>query len=64
MIPDDRESLFLRVPPNLKSKLRVAAARKGISMTAHAMALLADALRFEELADRVVGSPDPIDPVA
>lgn len=52
------EPLFLRVPPSLKRKLRVAAARKGISMTAHATKLLTESLAFEHLAEQVF-DPDP-----
>lgn len=54
----EKEPLFLRVEPGLKRKLRVAAARKGISMTAHATVLLTEALAFEHLAERVF-EPDP-----
>ena len=57
-VADETEPLFLRVPPGLKRKLRVAAARKGISMTAHAIVLLGEALAFEHLAERVL-EPDP-----
>jgi len=52
------EPLFLRVPPSLKRNLRVAAARKGISMTAHATKLLTESLAFEHLAEQVF-DPDP-----
>lgn len=55
---EEREPLFLRVPPSLKRKLRVAAARKGISMSAHATVLLTEALAWEHVAERVL-DPDP-----
>lgn len=57
-VTEDKEPLFLRVPPSLKRKLRVAAARKGISMSKHASTLLTEALAFEHLTERVL-DPDP-----
>jgi plasmid stability protein len=55
---DERKTLFLRVPEGLKRKLRVAAARKGISMSQHATTLLTEALAWEHVAERVL-DPDP-----
>ena len=61
MPDDDPDVLYLRMPPDLKSALRVAAARRGTSMTNLARELLADALRFEELADAALGPVDSTD---
>lgn len=57
-MPTDNVPLFLRVPPSLKRKLRVASARKGIPMSKHATVLLTEALAFEHLAEQVF-EPDP-----
>ncbi|MEV0116440.1 toxin-antitoxin system HicB family antitoxin [Streptomyces sp. NPDC050844] len=44
---DRRESLNLRVPPDLKKQVEEYAHRAGISINAAACVLLADALRLE-----------------
>ncbi|MEU7416705.1 toxin-antitoxin system HicB family antitoxin [Streptomyces antibioticus] len=44
---DRRESLNLRVPPELKRQIEEYAHRAGISINAAACVLLADALRVE-----------------
>ncbi|RZB19531.1 toxin-antitoxin system HicB family antitoxin [Streptomyces sp. F001] len=44
---DRRESLNLRVPPDLKRQIEEYAHRAGISINAAACVLLADALRLE-----------------
>lgn len=55
-MPDDvGDVLYLRMPPDLKVKLRVAAARRDTSMAELARELLTDALKFEELAETAMG---------
>ncbi|MFH8474804.1 toxin-antitoxin system HicB family antitoxin [Streptomyces sp. NPDC018000] len=44
---DSRESLNLRIPPELKRQVEGYAHRAGISLNAAACVLLADALRLE-----------------
>jgi plasmid stability protein len=55
MPDDDPDVLYLRMPPDLKSALRVAAARRGTSMANLARELLADALHYEDLCEQALG---------
>ncbi|WP_326794224.1 toxin-antitoxin system HicB family antitoxin [Streptomyces sp. NBC_01808] len=49
---DRRESLNLRVPPDLKRQIEAHAQRMGISINAAACVLLAEGLRVEKRRER------------
>lgn len=49
---EPRESLNLRVPPDLKRKIEAHAQRMGISINAAACVLLTEGLRSERRRDR------------
>lgn len=49
---EPRESLNLRVPPDLKRKIEAHAERMGISVNAAACVLLAEGLRAERRRER------------
>jgi predicted HicB family RNase H-like nuclease len=52
LVVDQRESLNLRVPPELKRQVEEYARRAGISVNAAACVLLAEGLRTERRRDR------------